>query len=66
MIEFVRRAMRIRHEAAADAVPEELAQALDASTDDLRHDRTEDLGDFLKRIEAKLDAHLKGKVDSER
>jgi hypothetical protein len=30
--------------------------ALDASADDLLHDRTEDIGEFLKRMKAELRA----------
>jgi hypothetical protein len=62
MIGFVRRAMRGRRPASDETVPDEFARALDASAEDLRHDRTEDLGDFLKRMRAKLDAHLTRKA----
>jgi hypothetical protein len=54
----MRSAMFDRRPASDDAVPKEIARALDASAEDLRHDRTEDLRDFVKRMEAELEAHL--------
>jgi hypothetical protein len=42
----------------AGNVPEELARALDESTDDLRHDRTSEIAPFLDEMEAELEAHL--------
>ena len=43
-------------------VPEDLARALDESADNLLHDRTEDIGEFLKRMRAKIDAHRAGRI----
>lgn len=39
-------------------VPLHLADALDRSTDDLRHGRVEDARDALARLERRLDDHL--------
>jgi hypothetical protein len=41
----------------ADA-PAEIAEALNQSVVDLRQDRTSDIGEFLDRMRAELDAHL--------
>ncbi len=38
-------------------VPKDLARALDASNEDVRLDRTADIGEFLRCMEAKLDAY---------
>jgi uncharacterized protein (DUF433 family) len=45
-------------------VPAHLIQALDASLDDLKHDRTSDMGQFLDRMQEKIDAATA--ADSER
>jgi hypothetical protein len=58
MVDFVRRAMFGRQPTSHDAVPEDIARALDASAEDVRNDRTEDLRDFVKRKKAELEAHL--------
>ena len=63
MVDFMRRSVFRRQPASDrqpapdDAVPEELARALDASAEDVRNDRTLDIGDFLKSMGAKLEAH---------
>ena len=41
-----------------EEIPAELVRALDGSVEDLLHDRTEDLDDFLARMEARLLEHL--------
>ena len=38
-------------------VPLRIVEALDRSTDDLRHDRVEDSADFLARMQAGIDAY---------
>jgi hypothetical protein len=38
-------------------VPPEIADALDRSADDLRHNRTEDVDQYLKRLQKRLDAY---------
>jgi hypothetical protein len=43
-------------------MPEEIARALDASAEDLRLDRTEDIGEFLKERRARLKADLDRKA----
>jgi len=48
------------------SVPEEMAKALDASSKDIRHGRTEDIGEFVKDRRAKLKAHLDRKAASRR
>lgn len=57
MVASMRRSAVRRKPASEDAVPEEIARALDASAEDVRNDRTADLGDFLKSMEAKLKAY---------
>ena len=57
MVDFMRRAAFGRQPASDDAVPEEIARALDASAEDVRNDRTVDIGEFLKSMQAKLEAH---------
>ena len=66
MVDFMRRSAFRRRPASDDAVPEEFARALDASAEDVRNDRTADLGDFLKRMEAKLEAHRARKAAPKR
>lgn len=39
----------------ARGVPDELARGLDESVEDLKHDRTSDIGDFLERMQRKID-----------
>ena len=46
-----------RGDAADPEVPEDLARALDASNEDVRLNRTSDIGEFLRCMEAKLDAY---------
>ena len=58
MVDLARGATPGRRRTSADGVPEDIAQALDASAEDLRHDRTDNLRDFVKRMDAKLEAHL--------
>jgi len=63
-VEFVRKSKPIDTSAAEEELPEVMARALDASEDDLRHDRTEDVRAFVKRMEAQLAAHLARKSAS--
>ena len=44
------------------AVSQEMAEALDASTQDLLHGRTEEIGEFIKDRRVKLKAHLDRKT----
>ena len=46
------------HNDELGGVPEELVRALDESLDDLEHDRTSDMGEFLDRMQAKIDAAI--------
>jgi len=39
-----------------------LYAALDASADDLRHDRMEDAASFLERVQAKIDSYKAGRA----
>jgi hypothetical protein len=57
MVDFVRRAAFGRQPTSED-VPEELARALDASAEDLKHDRIVSLDDMLTEMGAELEAHL--------
>ena len=57
MANFARKATSARQSTANDGLSQEVVQAL-ATVDDLRHDRTEDLRDFVKRKEAELEAHI--------
>jgi hypothetical protein len=66
MIEFMRRTLSRRRPASAETVPDDIARALDASVEDLRHDRIKDIGDFLRRTQGKLDAHLARNAASQR
>ncbi len=38
-------------------VPRHIAEALDQSADDLRHDRVEDSADFLDRMQSRINAY---------
>jgi hypothetical protein len=58
---FLRRGPAGQRAASDDTVPEEIARALDASAEDMRENRTEDIGDFLQRMEARLESHLAAK-----
>ena len=44
-------------------LPVEIARALDAAADDVRHDRTEDIREYVKRKEAELRAHIAREVE---
>jgi hypothetical protein len=44
-----------RRPVEARGVPDELARALDESVEDLKHNRTSDIGDFLERMQRKID-----------
>lgn len=61
---FVRKAAPRKTTATADAVPQEIARALDASAADLAEDRTEEIDGFLRRMEVKLERHLAEKERS--
>ncbi len=65
MVDFVRRTMFGR-QPASDEVPEDIARALDASADDVRNDRTVDIGDFLEEMRVKLEAHRARKASQKR
>jgi hypothetical protein len=52
----MRRAVSRHRPASDDAIPEEFARALDASTEDVRNERPVDIGDFLKSMQANLEA----------
>jgi hypothetical protein len=41
-----------------DELPDEIVRALDASAEDLRQDRTEDLRAFVRRMAAELETYL--------
>ena len=41
----------------------EMARALDAAADDVRHDRTEDIREYVKRKDAELRAHIAREVE---
>jgi hypothetical protein len=56
--EFMRRTVLGRRPVSNGRLPEEIARALDAAADDVRHDRTEDIHDYVKRKEAELEAHI--------
>jgi len=66
IVKFVRRATFGRQPASDDAVPEDIARALDASSEDLKHGRIVNLDDSLKEMEAELEAHLAQKRASSR
>ncbi len=66
MAELRRKAHIDRAGIRDNAVPDEIARALDTGTADLLRDRTEDIGDFLKEAKARLEAHLAEKAASER
>ena len=53
-------------EGSGDDVPDEIARALDASAEDLRVGRTEEIGTFLAEMRARLKAHLAEKAASSR
>jgi hypothetical protein len=55
---FLRKAVRGHQPTSNDGLPEEIARSLDAAADDLRHDRTEDLREYVKRKQAELEAHI--------
>jgi hypothetical protein len=56
MVDFARKAAPRRRAASDDAVPEDIARALDASAEDLHQGRIEDLGEFLDGLRGKLAA----------
>lgn len=56
MVDFVRRAIFGRQ--PAEDVPEDIARALDASAEDLKHGRIVSLDDTLSEMEAELETHL--------
>lgn len=66
MVDFARRAASGRQPAPDDAVPEEIARALDASAEDLKHGRIVSLDDTLKQMKAKLRARRARKKRSPR
>jgi len=49
---------RLRVTSENEGVPRHLADALDRSADDLRHNRVEDARTALSRLERRLDDHL--------
>jgi hypothetical protein len=49
-----------------DAVPEEIARALDASADDIKNGRIVNLDDSLREMEAELKAHRARKASPKR
>lgn len=57
MVDFVRRAVFGRQPTSED-VPEDIVRALDASAEDLKHNRIVSLDDMLTEMEAELEAHL--------
>ena len=63
MANFVPKTTRSQKPTSDDELPEEIARALDESADDLLHDRTEDIGEFLKRMKAELRAHIARKAE---
>jgi len=65
MVDFVRRAVFGR-QPASEEVPEEIARALNASAEDLKHGRIVNLDDTLKEMDAELEAHLAQKRASSR
>jgi len=54
MTKAKRQAPPTEEQSVRQAVPPELAEALDESADDLRHDRIEDVGEFLDRARARI------------
>lgn len=66
MVDFMRRATFGHQPTPDDAVPEEIARALDASAEDVRNDRTVDIGNFLQTMRAKLEAHRARKASLKR
>jgi len=66
MVDFMRRTVFRRQPTLDDAVPEEIARALDASAEDIKHGRIVDIDDSLKEMEAELEAHLAKKRTSSR
>ena len=66
MAEFLRRTNSRSRPTSNDGVPEDVARALDAAAEDVRHNRTVDIGDFLKSMEAKLEAHRARKAAPKR
>ena len=66
MAEFLRRTNSRGRPTSNDGVPEDVARALDAAAEDVRHNRTVDIGDFLKSMEAKLEAHRARKAAPKR
>lgn len=47
---------------SSPALPRSVASALDASADDLRHDRIEEATAVLERVQAKVDAYKAGRA----
>jgi hypothetical protein len=47
-----------KKQARAPSVPRHVAEALDRSADDLRHDRTEDFDQYRKRMQARIDSYF--------
>ena len=66
MAEFPRRINSRGRPTSNDGVPEDVARALDAAAEDVRHNRTVDIGDFLKSMETKLEAHRARKAAPKR
>ena len=64
MADFRSKATSSGYKPASDnELPVEIARALDAAADDVRHDRTEDIREYVKRKEAELRAHIAREVE---
>jgi len=65
MNEFRRGLGFFRAPASVDEVPPELARSLNESIEDLRQDRTEDIGKFLEKMQAKVKRALVSDAEAE-
>jgi len=66
MVDSARKRVLLHRPASDQEVPDDIARALDASSEDVRLDRTADIGDFLRNMDARLEAHRAGKAARKR